>query len=576
MTDSEELRPDHPRPPSDDPERWFEAFAEFSRALSEAVIDLPTLFDLIARRVGALFGDATTVRLLSDDGARFEVISFHAPDAATDAAMRDLDVLGPEIASESIFGRVVEAGAPLRIDRAQADALWSVLPPAYFAVIDRIGAVSAMLLPVVARGRAIGALTILRTRDPAHSARDLLLARHVADRVALTVDNARLFLAAQREVAERERADRAEQQARELEALERFRLVAENAWDVIYRYRIRPQRGFEYVSPSCLRQNGYTPDELYADPEILLRLVHPDDRSRLLDETPTPDSPRRLLVLRNLRKDGSVFWAEQHVRGVFDEEGRLVALEGIVRDVTDRKDREDELRHARDAAEALNREIEAFSYSVSHDLRAPLRHIDGFSLALLEDYADVLDDRGKDFLARVRKGSQRLSELIDALLSLSRLTRKEPVVTSVDLGAIAREVISDLASAEPDRAVDLHVEDGLVVETDERLVRVVLENLLGNAWKFTAHAPRARIDVGVVRGDGPPRFFVRDNGAGFDPVAAERLFRPFQRLHDDAAFAGSGIGLATVRRIVRRFGGDAWAEGAPDAGATFTFTLAGG
>jgi len=226
------------------------------------------------------------------------------------------------------------------------------------------------------------------------------------------------------------------------------------------------------------------------------------------------------------------------------------------------------------ALAAVNKELEAFAYSVSHDLRAPLRGMDGFSQALLEDYASQLDATGQDYLRRVRAGSQRMGYLIDDLLKLSRLTRTEMQWERVDLSALAHEIAADLRRTQPERQVEFVIADGVVASGDARLLRVVLENLLGNAWKFTSKQALARIEFGHAEGEGESVYFVRDNGAGFDMAYAGRLFGAFQRLHSTTEFEGTGIGLATVQRIIHRHGGRAWAEGAVDQGATFYFALA--
>jgi light-regulated signal transduction histidine kinase (bacteriophytochrome) len=222
-----------------------------------------------------------------------------------------------------------------------------------------------------------------------------------------------------------------------------------------------------------------------------------------------------------------------------------------------------------------NRELEAFSYTVSHDLRAPLRIIDGFSQILTEEHAERLGEEGQNHLRRVRAAAQRMGELIDDLLQLSRLSRGAIRLETVDLGAMARAVAEQLLSGQGDRVVELVIRENVVERADPRLARVVLENLLGNALKFTAKRPRARIEFGVDPEKDPPVYFVRDNGAGFDMTYAEMLFRPFQRLHADNEFEGTGIGLATVQRIVYRHGGRIWAESASGQGATFYFTLSG-
>jgi signal transduction histidine kinase len=224
--------------------------------------------------------------------------------------------------------------------------------------------------------------------------------------------------------------------------------------------------------------------------------------------------------------------------------------------------------------ETINKEIESFSYSVSHDLRAPLRAIDGFSQALIEDFADKLDDRGQDYLRRVRHGAQRMALLIDDMLNLSRVTRAEFRREEVDLTALAREVAAELRRAYPDREVELSVGEELRVLGDARLLRIAIENLLGNAWKFTRERSPARIELGgLPHPDGPPAYFVRDNGVGFDMEYSDNLFGAFQRLHNVREFPGTGIGLATVQRVVRKHGGKVWAEGEVDKGATFYFTL---
>ena len=223
--------------------------------------------------------------------------------------------------------------------------------------------------------------------------------------------------------------------------------------------------------------------------------------------------------------------------------------------------------------ERKNNELEAFSYSVSHDLRAPLRSIDGFSKLLLDRYAGKLDPEGLDFVHLVRESAQRMAELIDDLLLLSRVGRADLGRTRVDLSSIARAVSEELKRRDPSRQVAMRIEDHLLVEADSGLMRVVFENLLGNAWKFTAKVPSARVEVGTEQQEGVAVFFVRDNGAGFDMNYARKLFSPFQRLHTESEFPGTGIGLATVHRIIDRHGGRIWATSAENQGATFYFTI---
>lgn len=224
--------------------------------------------------------------------------------------------------------------------------------------------------------------------------------------------------------------------------------------------------------------------------------------------------------------------------------------------------------------ETLNHGLESFSYSVSHDLRAPLRGINGFSQALAQDYYDQLDEQGRFYLNRIQSGCKRMADLIDALLHLSRLSQSKLDMRAVDLSGIALEIADDLQRVEPERLVEFRIESGLTTKGDVRLLRLMLENLFWNSWKFTRHEPHALIEFGCVSENGSaPTYFIRDNGAGFDMQYSDQLFLPFQRLHLESEFEGTGIGLATVQRIVYRHHGQIWAEGCVDEGATFYFTL---
>ncbi len=222
---------------------------------------------------------------------------------------------------------------------------------------------------------------------------------------------------------------------------------------------------------------------------------------------------------------------------------------------------------------AANKELESFAYSVSHDLRAPLRSIDGFSQALAEDYSDKLDEQGKNYVVRVQAATKRMGILIDDLLNLSRVTRAEINRERTDLSAIARSIAAELAKTDHERQVEWIIADGAQAFGDPRLLRIVLDNLIGNAWKYSSKHSHSRIEFGTVHNNGSSVFFVKDDGAGFDAQYSQRLFGAFQRLHGMTEFPGTGIGLATVQRIVRRHGGDVWAEGAIEEGATFYFSL---
>lgn len=259
---------------------------------------------------------------------------------------------------------------------------------------------------------------------------------------------------------------------------------------------------------------------------------------------------------------------------ILDPTGMPKYLLGISEDITDRKTAEAALREAKEAAEMANKELEAFSYSVAHDLRAPLRHINGFSQALVEDCADKLDENAQRYLERIRHAAAKMANLIDDLLTLSRITRAELRKERVDLSALAHAVVAGLERSHPDRKVDVSIQKDLQGEGDPRLLTIVLDNLLGNAWKFTSKRNQPHIEVGAKAENDRTVYFVSDNGAGFDPTYKDKLFRVFERLHSASEFDGTGIGLATVQRIIVRHGGRIWAEGEVDRGASFYFTLA--
>jgi len=343
----------------------------------------------------------------------------------------------------------------------------------------------------------------------------------------------------------------------------------------------------EYVSPNVTAQFGYSADDLTSGRVPYISLIHQDDAQRITAETSSFTSrgaPCYEQEYRIIHKNGEYRWIHDFTTVVRNPKGITTHYHGYILDITDRRKAEEEVQQLNTKLEqrvasrttellAANRELESFAYSLSHDLRAPLRCIDGFSLALLEDYEKNLDSQGVYILHRMRLASQHMAELIDDMLRLSRVIRSDLKKETVNLSELASTKASDLKAGEPERQVEFVIAPDIIINADRNMMRILIENLLGNAWKFTGKHDTARIEIDMTEQEGKPVYHVRDDGSGFDMEYAARLFSPFQRLHKADEFEGTGIGLATVHRIISRHGGHIWAESEVDKGATFFFTL---
>jgi PAS domain S-box-containing protein len=339
-------------------------------------------------------------------------------------------------------------------------------------------------------------------------------------------------------------------------------------------------------SPELYRIYGLSPESYTPSYEAYLTKVHPDDRQRVMDATNRVFHEHQPYSHdeRIFRPDGSMRYLHTWAQPVLDEQGRLVRLLGVCQDITDRKLAEEEIHRLnadleRRVAERTRtiersmRDLEAFNAMVSHDLRAPLTVLQLSCRTLLDAAGAELSDRARGTLARMQRSVDEMTELLNALLSLANVGNADLRRQEVDLTALSREIVAELERVTPGRAADVVVEPGMSCFADGPLLRAAMQNLLANAWKYTLRVPRARIEVCRAAADAPRAFVVRDNGAGFDMAHAHKLFQPFERLHDASEFEGTGVGLATVHRIIERHGGRIWAQGEPGRGAAFFFEL---
>jgi len=385
---------------------------------------------------------------------------------------------------------------------------------------------------------------------------------------------------------------------------ERYRTVTDFASD--FTFLMTPDKTLRYVSPSAQRVTGYDASEFAANPGLFDTIMHPEDAGIWQEHRKhhNEHGDFREIHARIVAKSGEIRWIKHVCRPVVNEQGEYLGTRGSYSDISDiiRAQQEivalnqtleakvaertasleeatyeltvlnENLQTQRNALERANQELEAFSYSVSHDLRAPLRHINSYSTLLVDNFSASLSEEGLAYVQRICRATHRMEGLIDALLQFSRVARAQIAAEEVDLSGLARTALSMLSESDPERSVSIQVAEGLHAHGDRRLLEIVLQNLLGNAWKYTVKREDARIAFDRAQIDGKSWFLVRDNGTGFDMKYAERLFQPFQRLHGQE-YEGTGIGLATVKRIIERHGGEIRAEGRIDAGASFFFHL---
>lgn len=447
-------------------------------------------------------------------------------------------------------------------------------------LLDQFGTNTILVAPIVTPHHSWGLLMVALRHIPLFIDDDLAMTTILAQQSAIILENNTLVEELNR--YSEQLKEKIEQRTHELEATRiGYKRIVETAQEGIW----ETDQNFNtvFVNPRMAEMLGYTIEELMAFPITAFMDEDPQRSIPEIRERGTRGD-RQQFELPFRRKDGSLLIALVSSASYLDENGEYNGALAMLADITERKQAEEEVRQLNAELEervatrtaeltAVNRELEAFSYSVSHDLRAPLRALDGFSQILLEDYADHLDSEGLKYLQRIRAGSQRMGELIDALIQLSRLIRTDMQIERVNLSRIAQSIKTDLQEQNPKRVIDFRIENDLIVNGDERLLRAALTNLLSNAWKFTGTKVNPCIEFGRMRQEEREIYYVRDNGVGFDMTYANKLFGAFQRLHGLGEFEGTGIGLATVQRIIHRHRGEIWADAAVDQGATFYFTI---
>jgi PAS domain S-box-containing protein len=530
-----------------------------AHAFLETTENYDQLLATVARSCAGVLHGTCTVSLIDAGGETITPVAMHDEDPELVAAY---PYLGQSVSIGASAMRALRDDGVLFAPNAKADG-YAAAAPGMRAFLESIGALGYIAIAMRVRGEMIGILAVFRRRAdlPPLDERERGFAVHLAHLAGLAIANARAFRSAEHAAQLRDVTTFVDAVLENIPAM----VFVKDAERLAF---VRMNRaGEELLGISREQLIGKTDFDFFPKDEA--EFFVEKDRATLHGES-TLDIPEEPIATSRGER-----WLHTRKVPLRDAAGVPRWLVGISHDITELKQHVTSLRAAKDAAEAANRELEAFSYSVAHDLRTPLRSIDGFSQALLEDFGDQLGAVGSGHLHRVRAAAQRMATLIDDLLMLSRVTRSELKRSHVDLGELFRTSLATLQRLEPDRNVAITIGGELRASADPQQLAIAFDNLCGNAWKFTSKRAAARIEIGSRVEAGERVFFVRDNGVGFDMQYAGKLFGVFQRLHADSEFPGTGIGLATVQRIIQRHGGRVWATGEVGQGAMFSFTLGG-
>lgn len=562
-------------------DRLRQALVEVSAAasaFSEQMTDFDGLLRAITASCARALDASVSVGLFDDAGEMITPVAV-TPVRPTVAGALEGMLRHPRRYDQSLVGQLAPDTGSVFVPQIELSDLRDRLTRDAYDTLDQVGVRGIIQITMRVRGDKLGVLTVIQhdaTRPPLDDF-DREISTHLAGVAGFAIANARLYRRVQDELAGRLSA---EQVAERMRASEARAIQANSFLDAILEHipamvfvKDADRLSFVRFNRAGEQLLGIPRGELIGKsdfdffPKEEATFFVEKDRETLRNQAMV-DIPEEPIQTANGTR-----WLHTRKVPILDEQGESRYLLGISHDITERKRDMAALERARDVAESASGELESFSYSVAHDLRAPLRAIDGFSQALLDEYADVLGEVGRGYAQRVRGSAQRMATLIDDLLRLSRVTRSPLHLQRVDLGELFHATVAALQRDEPHRRVETSTTGDLVTHGDPRLIAIMFDNLVGNAWKFTSRRAVAHISLAAEADDGERVFSISDDGVGFDMKYVQKLFGVFNRLHTDSDFPGTGVGLATVQRVVARHGGRAWARGEVGIGATFSFTL---